>query len=55
MSWYASLAAWSALIRLFEIDYTNNNNNDNPLLLEWWVNDNKSDNYKDKVYLLLKR
>ena len=67
MSWCASLVAWSILIRLFEIDNTNDNNNNNTLLQEWRVNDDSSllqewqvdddnfDNNKDKVYLLLRR
>ena len=62
-----SLSAWSALIRLFEIDSVNDNNNNNALLSElqvnyestllqkWQVNDNKSNNNEDKICLLLKR
>ena len=67
MSWCISLAAWSALIILLEIDSIDDNNNDNALLQKWQVNndgsllqkwqvdDDKLDNNKDKVYLLLKR
>ena len=32
MSWYASLAAWSILIKLHKIDSVNDDNNDNALL-----------------------
>ena len=68
MSWFANLGAWSVPIKLFEIDSINgNNNNDNALLqkwqgninngllLGWQVDDDKSDNNEDTVFLLLKR
>ena len=66
-NWYASLPAWSVLIKLFKIDSINNNNNDNALLEKWrvnnnsdlrqgWqVNDDKFNNNKDKVCLLLRK
>ena len=67
MSWYASLAAWSVLIRVFEIDSVDDNNdNDNNSLQKWQVNsvsdllqlcqvnNNKSDNNEDKICLFLR-
>ena len=67
MSWYASVTAWSALIKLLEIDNINDNNNNNTFLQEWQVNDvgdllqgsqiddDKPDNdNENKVYLLLR-
>ena len=47
------MAAWSALITLFEIDSIIDNNNDNALQQEWQVNYDKFDKNKDKIYLPL--
>ena len=37
MSWYASLVAWSVLIRLYKINSIDDNNNNNALLQGWQV------------------
>ena len=67
MSWSASLAAWSTIIRPLEINSVSDNkknnlllqewqvNNDGGLLQRWQVDNDKSDNNEDKDFLLLRR